>query len=356
MHVITPEAVELTEGLRRLRAAARNPTLDKIRHSVDGSPSAATLSRLFSGRTLPSERIVREVAQALLQMTSQPPAVKDRLLREVVDRYRRAKHAQRRARPGRPRVPKQAGQSKNEYVDPGPLQAALWSLIHGKGISLSQLADLIGVPKSTLHDRLRHPTRPPSRAMVESIARALRISPQPYLEALHDLENRQASYNASRAEIEIEKDRQERLDAALKAARRATEERYRASAARLADLAPAHAPAPSRATEHAPGPEQASLNASLTEVLVADAVTRPPAEIAALVAALHTAGHSAAAAQVVQEAVSTRSVDDVTALVLALLNNHREQTAASPPGSLRKEPFPPAAPEPAGLLIDVNIL
>ncbi|MFI8392901.1 hypothetical protein [Streptomyces sp. NPDC085540] len=87
------------------------------------------------------------------------------------------------------------------------------------------------------------------------------------------------------------------------------------------------------------------MNSSLIEVLVTTAVTRPPAEIAALVAALHARGHTAVAARMVQEAAAIRSVDDITALALALLDTNPATTAG--PAAVPRQPPPPGVSPPA---------
>lgn len=303
MHMAGPEAAELAQALRRLRAAAGNPTLEKISHSIKNSPSTASLSRLFNGRTLPAEPVVAAIAVALLDMKPDSSAHKGGRLGHVMDLYRKAKSAQN-LRPGRTRPHGQDKPAHNGHVDPAPLQQALRKLIRHSGMSLERLAHAADVPKSTLHDALRHPTRPPSRRIVQKIAVACRVPPDPYLRMLDHLEN-ERDLLARRTEPE-----------------------------RLAAAEPAKPP-PAAAPASAPQPQPA-LDAPLVETLVTAAATRPPAEIAALVAAMQAGGHTAVAARMVHQAAATRSVDDVTALALALLAT----PTAGPPAEPRQQQPP----------------
>ncbi|MEU8436890.1 helix-turn-helix transcriptional regulator [Streptomyces sp. NPDC029216] len=286
-----PGAAELVEALRRLRADSGNPTLERISHALGGRVSAATVSRLFSGRTLPSERVARDVVGALLEMTSRTPGRKSLELREFQGLYAKAKRAQAAARTPRPAPDKPA---EGMPVDAARLHEELRGLLRSRGISLARLARYLGMPTSTLSDVLRH--RLPSAHVVRSIAEICKVPPRPLLEALAILE-------------------------------RAHDDAARAAAP---GPAPAARPAPAPGSvpgPRAPVPEEA---ASPVDVLVRAAVTRPPAEIAALVAGLQAGGQAAFAARIVEEAVRTRGVADVTALALALLAIDPAQPAGPP--------------------------
>ncbi|MGW6945117.1 hypothetical protein ACWGF3_39735 [Streptomyces xanthophaeus] len=78
-------------------------------------------------------------------------------------------------------------------------------------------------------------------------------------------------------------------------------------------------PAPAPAPLPDPAPEPGVERPSLVDIFVGAAVSRPPAEIADLVAGLQFLGEDEFAARIVAAAVGPRSVAEVTALALALL-------------------------------------
>ncbi|MEV0993059.1 helix-turn-helix transcriptional regulator [Streptomyces sp. NPDC049949] len=306
MEDTNPEAVELVETLRRLRAACGNPTLEKIGRGTGHVVSTATLSRLFAGKVMPSRHAVMATASALLEMGTQAASGRQLRLREVGVLYDRAKRTQRTQRAQPPGLPGRMGwgpAGRPPKMPDNRLQEQLWELLRERGFTLRELARRTGVGRSTLSDALSG-ARLPSPYLVSRIAEACQVPREPLLLALRDLEQ------------------------ARQAERRAAE----------AHTGPAQPPpAPAAPRPPVPGSEGSSF-VDIFDVFVRAAVSRPPAEIADLVAGLQVLGEGEFAARIVQMAAGTRSVADVTALALALL-------AADPAAEPRlpvQAPRPPA--------------
>ncbi|MEV7547461.1 helix-turn-helix transcriptional regulator [Streptomyces sp. NPDC089915] len=305
-----PGAAELVQALRRLRSESGDPTLEKVSHAVGGRVSAATLSRFFSGSALPSEQVARDVVGALLRMTPRSADSRDMATREFAELYAKARRARAVARTPRPAPDTFA---ERLPVDAARLHEELRELLGSRGISLAHLARYLGMPTSTLSDVLRH--RLPSAHVVRAIADACQVPPAPLLEVLAAAER---ALDAARAPAPGP--RAPAPGSAPAPGPRAPAPAPRAPAPR--------APAPgSLPAARAPAPQEA---ASPVDVLVRAAVTRPPAEIAALVAGLQAGGQAAFAARIVEEAVRTRGVADVTALALALLATDPARPAGPP--------------------------
>ncbi|WP_327258053.1 helix-turn-helix domain-containing protein [Streptomyces sp. NBC_01244] len=292
MHSITPEAVELVDELRRLRAARGNPTLSAICNATGGYASVATLSRLFSGKTLPSEGAVMATARALSD---------DNGAQAVGELYDRARRAWQRARPWalerRPRLPV-GGRARKPDTDVERFQDSLRGLVAKAGLSVRELSHLSGVPRSTLGDALSCP-RPPQPRVVAAIARACDVEVGPWVSVARNV------FYTSRAEEvrvvaigEVPAPRSEGPNPEPRGGERRAEQR---------------------------GADPSGFSPS--GVLIEAAVTRPPAEIAALVARLKAGGETELAARLLQTAAKQRTVEDIAALALALLET--EQAPAS---------------------------
>ncbi|MFF3650694.1 hypothetical protein ACFYXV_18910 [Streptomyces sp. NPDC002181] len=126
----------------------------------------------------------------------------------------------------------------------------------------------------------------------------------------------------ARSEIEAAEAARDSAQAQARAAAAASAQ-VRASAEDLAEAWTETHARPGGPEAVAPTPEDAFLQA---------AARRPPGDIAAVVAGLRVKGQAAFAARLVQETVRARSVADVTALALALLD---------------ADPTPPTAAQPA---------
>ncbi|MFJ2590861.1 helix-turn-helix transcriptional regulator [Streptomyces sp. NPDC087538] len=257
MHDTNFEAAELVRVLRRLRETHGNPTLAAISRRTGERVSAATLSRLFAGRNLPSMHAVYVTARALTRDTAELYAVRELYNRATQEQYRRRVRPDRRA----PAV----GTSKK---DPGlqQLQDDLEALALSAGLSVRQIAARTGIPKSTVGDAL-HYDRLPRPDVVAAIAGACGGDADAWRRSAEDL---------VRAKEEAAKSGREHA-----------------------------APSPS-------------------EVLIDAAVTRSPAEIAALATNLKGKGQTALATLLVETAVKERAVEDVTALAVALLGSGAE--------------------------------
>ncbi|MGY4394765.1 hypothetical protein [Streptomyces sp. TE12347] len=332
---VTSEAAELVNELRRLRAASGNPSLRTISEFMQGRISTATLSRLFSGRILPYEETATATADALLLIGHAPPPARARAAEHIAELYGKARRAQRARSHRRVPRPREAGQPGSSLED---LQHELWELIRSHGLTLREISHHLPWSRSALSEALNHPTRPPSPHMVHGIALLCEVSPEPLLQAL-----RRVDQDRARAE--------EASAASTAAARQeAAPTTPPPGAAPVPDPAPPAAPSSTQVPPaRGPGTGAWPAQASLMDVLVQAAVTRPPAEIAALVTGLKAGGETGLASRIVQEAASTRSVADVTALALALL---AEVPAPAPaqPGIPSRNPFPgsTAAPDPQG--------
>lgn len=250
MHDNTPEVTELVRMLRRLRAAAGNPTLAAISRRT--SVSVATLSRLFAGSTLPSRQAVVALAKALTTDGNELNAVNDLYLRALMERDR--------ARPRHPRLTAASATGKDPELQ--QFQDNLQALVRSSGLSVRQLAARTGIARSTISDALHH-TRLPRPDTVAAIAEACGDAPDSWKRA-------------------------------------------------VTELARAHEQAAKTAREES--------SPSPSDTLIEAAVTRSPAEIAALAANLKDNGQSAVAARLVETAVKERTVEDVAALAVALLN------------------------------------
>ncbi|MFD7084562.1 hypothetical protein [Streptomyces sp. NPDC059918] len=153
-----------------------------------------------------------------------------------------------------------------------------------------------------------------SRALAEDLAKAL--------------------YRA-RSEIEAAEAARDRAQAQARAAAAAAAQ-ARASAEELAEAWTETNARPGGPDAVAPTPEDAFLQA---------AARRPPGDIAVVVAGLRVKGQAAFAARLVQETVRARSVADVTALALALLD--ADPTHASSAQPYIPAQSPPTAAQPA---------
>ncbi|MEU3909358.1 helix-turn-helix transcriptional regulator [Streptomyces goshikiensis] len=303
MHSITPEAAELATELRRLRAARGNPTLSAICNATGRYASIATLSRLFSGKALPSSAAVVLTARVLTDEAGVD------VVREL---YSRAKKAQLRARPlsaerwARPL----AGQLPGASIEVARFQDRLRALVAKAGLSVRELAYLSGVPRSTLGDALNHP-RPPQPRVVAAIAKACGVPVGPWVRAA-----RAANENVNEPVTVV-------------------------SVQEIPRPRPAAPAAENRNGQH--GAEPARFSPS--DVLIEAAVTRPPDEIADLVMRLRASGDTALAARLLKTAAERRTVEDIAALALALRQS--EQAAA---GSRTPPPPSPALPFPTSAL------
>ncbi|MFJ4781664.1 helix-turn-helix domain-containing protein [Streptomyces sp. NPDC088762] len=307
MHSITPEAAELASELRRLRAACGNPTLSAISNATNGYASIATLSRLFSGKALPSLAAVLFTARVL---SGEDGVEVVRVL------YSRAKKAQQRARPlsaeRRPRP--LAGQVPVAGTEGVVFQDRLRALVAKAGLSVRELAYLSGVPRSTLGDALSHP-RPPQPRVVAAIARACGVPAGPWVRA-------------------------------ARAARENVDEPLSVVSIREIPRSGLAAPASGNRNEQS-GAQLAGFSPS--DVLIEAALTRPPGEIADLVTRLRASGDTALAERLLKVAAQRRTVEDVAALALALRKG--EQAAAGsrtlpPPRPSPELPFPAEAVPP----------
>ncbi|UUY52255.1 helix-turn-helix transcriptional regulator (plasmid) [Streptomyces yangpuensis] len=326
---VTSEAAELVNELRRLRAANGNPSLRMISEFAQGRISAATLSRLFSGRILPHEETATAAADALLRIGRVPPPERARATKHVAELYGKARRAQRARSHRRVPRPREAGQPGSSLED---LQHELWELIRSHGLTLREISHHLSWSRSALSEALNHPTRPPSLAMVQGIARLCEVSPEPLLQAL-----RRADQDRARAE---------EASAASTAAARQEPAPTTPPPGAMPDPGPAPPPSAAPSSTRVPparGPGTGAwlAQASLMDILVQAAATRPPAEIAALVTGLKAGGEPGLAARIVQEAAGTRSADDVTALALALLAQAPNPTPTpAQPGTPLGNPFP----------------
>ncbi|RSS56261.1 XRE family transcriptional regulator [Streptomyces sp. WAC07061] len=265
----TPEAAELVAMLRRLRAARGNPTLGAISHRTATSSrrlgsyaSTATLSRLFSGKALPSAWVVETAALAL--------GADGQELTALMAQYDKAHRERHRAmlRPAS-RQPRPAGTraALAPRADLQRFQEALRALVRASGLTLRQLEQRARVPRSTISDALNQP-RPPRPDVVRAIAEACGAD-EP--------------------------------------------ERWFQEAAGLAHHPEEPAP---EAAEEVRGEAVLAPHDALVEA----AAMRSPAEIAALARSLGANGHGEVAARLVRAAARERTVEEVTDLALALLH------------------------------------
>ncbi|MEU3906228.1 hypothetical protein AB0F20_20685 [Streptomyces goshikiensis] len=329
--------------------------------------STATLSRLFSGTSLPSPPVVEATVEALVAGTSTP---EDELLavQEVMASYHRAREAREALGGQRP--------GRRPLIVPGPegrLQEELWSLIRLKGFTLTSLAGALHFSKSRLSEIFRQPHRL-SDDLVYRLADVCQVPPEPLLravgEAAAEAEAREREAAGLREEAApppvpsrsqssaapdgagggdvqdvagwslLTPAREKRLmeeelrllyeaDAQSRAqleamAREVTRAREQAAQAQERALVKA------RARDRAEHLVNALIDAHAgsrwqdaatpAEAFVQAVADWPPGDIATVVLSVRAKGHTEFAARLVQEAVKTRSVPDVTALALALLD------------------------------------
>ncbi|MDX2295884.1 MULTISPECIES: helix-turn-helix domain-containing protein [Streptomyces] len=272
-----PEAVELARVLHRLRARAGHPTLAAISRRAGGQISPATLSRLFSGQTLPSRRAVYATAAALTQDSAEWDLVAQAYGRAARARGRSQAY-ERLARRSEERVQQVGSRPKDPALQ--ELQDHLEHLRSSAGMTIRELAARTGLARSTVSDILRHP-RPPKPEAVAALAHALGASTP------HELAR--------------------------------TAERLRESEAVFDETA-------------VPSPGDPS------DAFIRSAITRPPAEIAALAASLRATGETDLAARLIEAAVKELAVEDAATLAVALLN--ATSTTVQPTDHLDLEPEP----------------
>jgi transcriptional regulator with XRE-family HTH domain len=261
------EVAELVHTLRRLRETRGRPTLAMMSRRTDGYVSIATLSRLFSGKALPSMAAVMWTAEALTSDQAELAKVKAQYLSAMRER---AFSTAQRARTA-PESP-----AKTHVVQ--SFQDELQALVRSAGLSIRELARRTRVPKSTISDTLKYP-RLPKPEVVSAIATACDVDPHPWFKA------------------------------AMELAESSTE------------LAESKVLAPSMDQDVEEEPTGSPQPVNLPDVLIEAAATRPPSEIAALVTTLKENGRIQVAARLVEAVAKQRDAKDVAALAIALLDS-----------------------------------
>ncbi|MFD5493400.1 helix-turn-helix transcriptional regulator [Streptomyces sp. NPDC127091] len=256
------EVAELVHTLRHLREAQGNPTLKAISRRTGGFVSIATLSRLFSGKALPSMAVVLMAAQALTSDQVSLAKVRAQYLVAIMERdFSTAQHARPTA------------ESLAKDPDVQRFQDELQTLVRSAGLSIRELARRTRVPKSTISDALKYP-RLPKPEVVSAIATACNVDPHPWLKAATELAESRVLAPSLTQDVE---------------------EEQRGS--------------------RSPQP------VNLPDVLIETAATRSPSEIAALVTTLKENGKIHVAARLVEAVAKQRNAEDVAALAIALLDS-----------------------------------
>ncbi|MEV5817125.1 helix-turn-helix transcriptional regulator [Streptomyces mutabilis] len=261
------EVAELVHTLRRLRETRGRPTLAMMSRRTDGYVSIATLSRLFSGKALPSMAAVMWTAEALTSDQAELAKVKAQYLSAMRER---AFSTAQRARTA-PESP-----AKTHVVQ--SFQDELQALVRSAGLSIRELARRTRVPKSTISDTLKYP-RLPKPEVVSAIATACDVDPHPWFKAAKEL----AESSTEPAESKV------------------------------------LAPSMDQDVEEEPTGSPQPVN--LPDVLIEAAATRSPSEIAALVTTLKENGRIQVAARLVEAVAKQRDAKDVAALAIALLDS-----------------------------------
>ncbi|KIF00735.1 hypothetical protein PL81_39535 [Streptomyces sp. RSD-27] len=278
--------------LRRLRRLSFGDlTLGAISYRTRLHVSVPTLSRLFSGKTVPTRWSVEEVIRAIPTMDYESSNLVD----EIRDQYEKAKEEQYRRRMAHRATYKHMGETlraaesdqpsefqEQELQELQELQAGLRFLMVSARLSVRRVADRIAIPKSTVSDALNQ-SRPPRPDIVAGIAQACGVDPQPW-------------YNAA-----------EKI-----------------------------------------GRVDSSAMPDPSDFIIRSAVARPANEIAELAISLRDSGRQEVATRLIEAAARSRPVQEVSAITIALLNHsspRRENTAEAskaPPEmpAPRQEPGP----------------
>ncbi|MEU6927350.1 helix-turn-helix domain-containing protein [Streptomyces sp. NPDC046631] len=292
---VGPAGAELVNRLRALRAEAGAPSLQAMARR--SGASAATISRLLQGETLPSWEVVEGCIRTCLRRN-----VTDETLAEWRTMYlaaRREREARTRRNPGLP-IPDRGGHSWEQVLaeveDVPGLQTALRMLLSESGLTMRDVQRRGTFSKSTISDALNRES-PPTSHVVADIAKACGVPPAPWAGAADWLQ---------RAALPV----------------------------RQPDTVQ-------------PGPAE-----DLTGPLLAAAATRTPQEIARLARRLREGGRPELATRLLTETARSRGVDDVAAVGMALLDEAESTRPAtenrpSPQGAEEMEPVPASIPSPA---------
>ncbi|MFJ3891103.1 helix-turn-helix domain-containing protein [Streptomyces rubrogriseus] len=291
---VGPAGAELVNRLRALRAEAGSPSLQAMAYR---STSTATVSRLLRGETLPSWVVVEDCVRICLRRN-----VTDKILAEWRSMYlaaRRERDARTRRNPGPP-IPDRGGHSWErvlaEVEDVPGLQTALRMLLSESGLTMRDVQRRGTFSKSTISDALNR-DRPPTPHVVADIAKACGVQPAPWAGVADWLQ---------RVALPVRQ----------------------------------------------PDTVQPEPAEDLTGPLLAAATTRTPQEIACLARRLREGGQPELATRLLTETARSRSVDDVAAVGIALLDeaeSSRPATENRPSRQVAEEMEPVSArvPSPA---------
>ncbi|MFH8701994.1 helix-turn-helix domain-containing protein [Streptomyces chartreusis] len=292
---VGPEGAELVDRLRALRAETWSPSLQTMARR--SGVSTTTISRFLRGETLPSWEVVEDCIRTCLRGNAT-----DETLAEWRTMYlaaRRERNARTRRNQGLP-IPDREGRSWEDILaeveDVPGLQTALRMLLSESGLTMRDVQRRGTFSKSTISDALNRESPPPPH-VVANIAKACGVPPARW--------------------------------------------------AGVADwLQPAALPV------RQPDTVQPGSAEDLTGPLLAAAATRTPQEIAWLARRLREGGRPKLATRLLAETARSRSIDDVAAVGMALLDEAESirpatENGPSPQGTEEMEPVPAGVPAPA---------
>ncbi|MFI0777322.1 helix-turn-helix domain-containing protein [Streptomyces sp. NPDC021212] len=268
------EVAKLAAQLRDLRARRGNPTYESLGRMA--GMSQATISRMLSGRVLPSWDVVALFIRALDREADVGPW-RRQYSAALAEREEKREEARLRLELS---SPQESSQLLAAATDLSGFQRALRELIRESGLSLREAAVQAGVARSTVSDALNG-TRVPSRDVVAALARACGHPSDDWVNAadwLRDAQGKPPARDVSAVSSDT-----------------------RVLASQVAEAGPADA----------------------MYALMAGAATRTPAEIAALALRLREQGHAEAADSLLAAVARVRAVDEVAAVAVALLEAAR---------------------------------
>ncbi|MCX4529905.1 helix-turn-helix domain-containing protein [Streptomyces sp. NBC_01551] len=287
-----PEVAEFASALRHLKDHNGQPTLKSIHRHTPSRISISTLSRMFSGKAVPTWPVLTEV----LSLLHQGDETSAQLVAVIHARYQRARLAQRGKFEPHPL-------SRSQHVAPETddlqkLQQGLRDLMASAGLTLRLVAERTGVPKSTIFDGINQKpprSRPPRPDVVAAIAHAC------------GAEDPESWYRVA-----------ERMHDTPK-------------------------PANTRART------DQSVTLDPFDAVIKAAVTRPGDEIAELAISFKEGGREDLAARLIEAVAKSSSVQEVAAITIALLNHsspHKESAAETSHPQPETPTYPPEAPAP----------
>lgn len=270
-----PRGAELANRLRAFRAEHGSPTYESLSRVIHVSP--ATLSRLFNGQIVPGFWLVQSLVRVLDPNANLEPW--RRLHWEAEKEFEERKAITKPRLTLSPR--QESSPEQAAATDAAAFKHALRKMIDDSGLSLREAAARSRIARSTLSDALNG-ERLPSRETVAALARTCGAKEEDWVHAVDLLRGEPEGPRAVRAGNVGRETVHPRDDLT----------------ARLTGATPAEA----------------------VQALLAGAATRPPADIAALAITLRQQGHTRAADSLLAEVARTRTIDEVAAIAVALLD------------------------------------